>query len=110
MPRCQGGIDELIRGIPGIGLVRAGVNLNGEFHLVLSQGRTSTCPVRNVLSWLGVVTLPRHHKNVRGGVANLAPPRSHVGYAVRTLSVFGINGTHSVPYMAGVRHPAAWRI
>jgi len=35
MPRCQGGIDKLIRGIPSIGLVRAGVNLNGEFHWVL---------------------------------------------------------------------------
>jgi hypothetical protein len=37
MPLRQGGIDKWIYGIPGIGLVRAGVDLDGEFHWILSQ-------------------------------------------------------------------------
>jgi hypothetical protein len=35
MPLSQSGIDKLIRGVSSIGLVRTGVNLNGEFHWVL---------------------------------------------------------------------------
>jgi len=52
MSRSQGGIDELIRGIPGIGLVRAGVNLDREFHwglnLVPTQ-RVTAIKLRNTL-------------------------------------------------------------
>ena len=65
----QGDFDKLIRGVPGIGLVRTGVDLYREFHLDLSleelqQAGQGMLPRPNVLRWLDAVTLPRHHKNI----------------------------------------------
>jgi len=52
MSRGQGGIDKLIRGITGIGLVRAGVNLYREFHLgfnLVPTQRVTAIKLRNKL-------------------------------------------------------------
>jgi hypothetical protein len=52
MPLSQSGIDKLIRGVSSIGLVRTGVNLNGELHwgfnLVPAQ-RITAIKLRNTL-------------------------------------------------------------
>ena len=37
MPLCQSGLDELVRSMPGIGLVWAAINLYGNISLVQSH-------------------------------------------------------------------------